>query len=88
MSATQDRTETLEERVARLTVRLQEGFSRIGEAMSKGVAPEHWETKWVELLREYEAISDELDAQPPARPEQAALGIVVPRRPVDRMGVL
>ena len=62
MSATRDRTETLDERVARLEVRLQEGFSRIGEAMNKGVAPEHWETKWVELLREYEAISDELAA--------------------------
>ena len=45
MSATRERTETLDERVARLEVRLREGFSRIGEAMSKGVAPEHWETK-------------------------------------------
>ena len=62
MSATRERTETLDERVARLEVRLREGFSRIGEAMNKGVAPEHWETKWVELLREYEAISDELAA--------------------------
>ena len=34
-----------------------DGVSRIGEAMNKGVAPEHWETKWVELLREYEKIS-------------------------------
>ena len=62
MSATRERTETLDERVARLEVRLQEGFTRIGEAMNKGVAPEHWETKWVELLREYEAISDEIAA--------------------------
>ena len=62
MSATWERAETLDERVARLEVRLQEGFSRIGEAMNKGVAPEHWETKWVELLREYEALEDELDA--------------------------
>ena len=81
MRATQERTETLEERVARLTVRLEAGFQKIGEAMSKGVAPEHWETKWVELLREYEQLSDELEAQPPARPEQTALvlGIRVER---------
>jgi len=73
MSATRERTETLDERVARLEVRLQEGFSRIGEAMSKGVAPEHWETKWVELLREYEAISDELDAHHAEVRQQAEL---------------
>lgn len=77
MSATQERTETIEERVARLEVRLQEGFSRIGEAMSKGVAPEHWETAWIDILRQYEALQDELDAQPPARPEQATLGLGV-----------
>ena len=70
MSATQERTETVEERVARLTVRLEAGFQKIGEAMSKGVAPEHWETKWVELLREYEALSDELAA---AKPEQTTM---------------
>ena len=70
MSATRERTETVEERVARLTVRLEAGFQKIGEAMSKGVAPEHWETKWVELLREYEALSDELAA---AKPEQTTM---------------
>ena len=79
MSATQERTETVDERVARLEVRLREGFSRIGEAMSKGVAPEHWETKWVELLREYEAISDELDAHHAEVRQQAELA-GMPRR--------
>ena len=79
MSATQERTETLEERVARLEVRLQEGFTRIGEAMSKGVAPEHWETKWVELLREYENIEDELDAHHAEVRQQAELA-GMPRR--------
>ena len=79
MSATQERTETLEERVARLEVRLQEGFARIGEAMSKGVAPEHWETKWVELLREYEALEDELDAHHAEVRQQAELA-GMPRR--------
>lgn len=79
MSATQDRTETLEERVARLTVRLQEGFSRIGEAMSKGVAPEHWETRWVELLREYEALQDEMAAHHAEVRQQAEMA-GMPRR--------
>jgi len=81
MSATRERTETLDERVARLEVRLQEGFARIGEAMSKGVAPEHWETKWVELLREYEAISDELAAHHAEVRQQAELA-GMPRREV------
>jgi len=79
MSATRERTETLDERVARLEVRLREGFSRIGEAMNKGVAPEHWETKWVELLREYEALEDELDAHHAEVRQQAELA-GMPRR--------
>lgn len=83
MSATRGRTETLDERVARLEVRLREGFARIGEAMNKGVAPEHWETKWVELLREYEAISDELDAHHAEVRQQAELaGMPVVEREV------
>ena len=79
MSATWERAETLDERVARLEVRLQEGFARIGEAMNKGVAPEHWETKWVELLREYENIEDELDAHHAEVRQQAELA-GMPRR--------
>lgn len=59
MSATQERTETVEERVARLEVRLQEGFSRIGEAMSKGVDVDNWERHFARLLKEYEGIEDE-----------------------------
>lgn len=70
-------SDTRDERVARLEMRLADGFQKIGEAMSKGVAPEHWERYWVERLREYERLSDELDAQPLARPEQAALGLGV-----------
>ena len=69
--------------MARLEVRLREGFSRIGEAMSKGVAPEHWETKWVELLREYENIEDELDAHHAEVRQQAELaGMPVVEREV------
>ena len=62
MSATQERTETTQDQVARLEARLQDGFTRIGEAMSKGVAVENWEAFWVQLLREYETLSDELAA--------------------------
>ena len=79
MSATRERTETLEERVARLTVRLEAGFQKIGEAMSKGVAPEHWETAWIDILRQYEAISDELDADPAEVRQQAEMA-GMPRR--------
>ena len=87
MSATQERTETIEERVARLELRLQDGFIRIGEMMSKGVAVENWERHWVELLREYEALEDELAAQPERPLEQVGLDLAVERRPVDRLGV-
>ena len=83
MSATWERAETLEERVARLEGRLEAGFQKIGEAMSKGVAPEHWETKWVELLREYENIEDELDAHHAEVRQQAELaGMPVVEREV------
>jgi hypothetical protein len=82
MSATQERTETLEERVARLEMRLADGFQKIGEACARGVEVENWERHWLEILREYERLSDELEAQPPARPEQAALGLGVR---VDRL---
>ena len=84
MSATQERAETIEERVARLTVRLEDGFTKIGEAMSHGIEIDHWEEKWVELLREYEALEDELAAQPEPPRVQGELGLAVVRRPVDR----
>ena len=47
--------------------------------MNKGVALEHWETKWVELLREYENIEDELDAHHAEVRQQAELA-GMPRR--------
>jgi len=62
--------DTPEERVRRLEARLQDGFTKIGEAMNRGVEVQNWERHWIELLREYEAISDELAA---AVPEQATL---------------
>ena len=54
--------ETIEDRVARLELRLQDGFSRIGEAMSHGIEVDNWERHWIELLREYESLQDELAA--------------------------
>lgn len=60
-----------EERQARLEARLRDGFERIGEAMNRGVEVQNWERHWIELLREYEAVSDELAA---AVPEQVELG--------------
>jgi hypothetical protein len=84
MAVTQERTETIEERVARLTVRLEAGFTKIGEAMSHGIEVENWEQAWVNLLREYEKLSDELAAQPEPLRVQGQLGLAVARRPVER----
>lgn len=54
--------ETIEDRVARLELRLQDGFNRIGEAMNHGIEVNNWEQHWIELLREYESLNDELAA--------------------------
>ncbi len=52
--------ETIEDRVSRLELRLQDGFVRIGEAMNHGIEVDNWERHWIELLREYESLQDEL----------------------------
>jgi hypothetical protein len=57
-----DQPETIDDRVLRLELRLQDGFTRIGEAMSHGIEVENWERHWIELLREYESLEDELAA--------------------------
>jgi hypothetical protein len=54
--------ETVEDRVARLELRLQDGFARIGEAMNHGIEVDNWERHWIELLREYESLENELAA--------------------------
>jgi hypothetical protein len=54
-------SETIEERLARLELRLQDGFARIGEAMDHGIEVDNWERLWIDLLREYEQLNDELD---------------------------
>lgn len=67
---------TLQERIAALETRLQDGFVRIGAAMESGQEVDHWERVWIGLLREYEALSDELAA---AKPEQAEMSLGVRR---------
>jgi hypothetical protein len=57
MTSQQERIETLEKR-------LQDGFTRIGEAMNNGIEVTNWERYWIELLREYESLNDELAAAP------------------------
>ncbi len=51
--------ETVEDRIAKLELRLQDGFARIGEAMNHGIEVENWERHWIELLREYESLNDD-----------------------------
>ena len=69
MTSQQERIETLERR-------LQDGFIRIGEAMQQGLTVDNWHTHWQELLREYEALNDELAAAPLEQAEMPGL----PRR--------
>ncbi len=54
--------ETIEDRVTKLELRLQDGFARIGDAMTHGIEVESWERHWVELLREYESLNDDYAA--------------------------
>jgi hypothetical protein len=69
MTSQQARIETLEKR-------LQDGFTRIGEAMQQGLTVDNWHTHWQELLAEYVALNDELAAAPL---EQAELALGVRR---------
>lgn len=54
--------ESVEDRLAKLELRLQDGFTRIGEAMNHGIDVNNWEHHWIELLREYEELNDGLAA--------------------------
>lgn len=54
--------ETIEDRLAKLELRLEDGFARIGEAMNHGIEVDNWERHWIELLREYEDLHDGLAA--------------------------
>ena len=54
--------ETLEERTARLEKRLQDGFAKIGEALSHGSEVDNWEAHFATLLAEYVALEDVIAA--------------------------
>ena len=69
MTSQQERIETLERR-------LQDGFTRIGEAMQQGIEVDNWQTHWETLLAEYVALNDELAVAPLEQAEMAGL----PRR--------
>jgi hypothetical protein len=65
-----------QERIETLERRLQDGFIRIGEAMNNGLNVSDWEKFWIELLREYETLNDELASTPLEQAEMPGL----PRR--------
>ena len=48
-----------DERIAELTKRLDNGYARIGAAMSKHIDVTNWERAWLDLLAEYERLNDE-----------------------------
>lgn len=62
---------TKQAQIDMLEQRLQDGFTRIGEAMQQGLEVDNWERHWCDLLRQYEALSDELAATPLEQSEMA-----------------
>ena len=71
--------DTTDEQIRRLEERLRDGFQKIGEAMNRVVEVQNWERHWVELLREYERLNDELAAHHAEVRQQAELA-GMPRR--------
>ena len=61
-----------EERRDALVQRLEDGFTRIGEAMQRRQDVASWEAFWVSLLREYEKIEDAIVAHHALRGHQIA----------------
>ncbi len=55
-------TDTRDERIAKLEARLTKGFIAIGEATAEHIDVTNWERAWIELLREYELLNDEIEA--------------------------
>lgn len=49
-----------EDRRSLLERRLEDGYRRIDEAVADGQDVAEWERFWIRLLREYEAICDDL----------------------------
>jgi hypothetical protein len=50
----------LDRRRQSLARRLDDGYRRIDQAIATGADVSAWETFWIDLLREYEAVCDEL----------------------------
>ena len=54
------RRDEIRSRRERLERRLDDGFLRIEQALLDGADVSAWEEFWVQLLREYEAVCDDL----------------------------
>lgn len=67
---------TLQERIDALETRLRDGYDRIGAAMADGQSVRQWERVWIDLLCDYERLSDELAV---TKPEQTELPLGVRR---------
>ena len=55
-----DRRDGIDGRRRVLTRRLDDGYRRIDDALHDGADIEAWEDFWLGLLREYEAVCDEI----------------------------
>jgi hypothetical protein len=53
-------TVELERKRRTLARRLEDGYARIDQAIAQGADVAAWETFWIDLLREYESVCDEL----------------------------
>ncbi|MGH2534021.1 MAG: hypothetical protein ACRDJW_17200 [Thermomicrobiales bacterium] len=56
------RMASIVERRESLARRLDDGYDRIEQAAAAGTDVAAWEDFWIDLLREYEAVCDELAA--------------------------
>lgn len=45
-------------RASSLVQRLDDGYTRIDQAIQRGEDTERWETFWIDLLHEYESLHD------------------------------
>lgn len=50
----------IRDQIAALVRRLEDGYSRIEQAVRAGEDVAAWETFWIDLLRQYEALCDGL----------------------------
>ena len=62
VSATDDTVDNtaLDRRRLSLARRLDDGYRRIDQAIATGADVSAWESFWIDLLREYESVCDEL----------------------------